>query len=51
MRGGPITPSRTADLNLDFALVENMLIFIGFESWGGGGRTRPNLAPISTPLI
>ena len=49
MRGGPITPSRTADLNLDFALVENMLIFIGFESWGGGGEDQAQPGPYIHP--
>ena len=44
-RGGPRTPSRTTDANLDCPFVENALIFVVPKNEGGAGLGTPLLTP------
>ena len=46
-RGGPRTPSRTTDANLDCAFVENALLFVVPNI---GGARAPLGLPLSAPL-
>ena len=48
MRGGPKTPSRTTDANLDCAFVENALVFVVLNI---GGAQAPPGPPCPLPLV
>ena len=48
MRGGPRTPSRTSDANLDSAFVESALVFVVPKIGGARALIGP---PFTTPLF